>query len=369
MKKIMKAFAAIAALAMVSSGFVACSDDEEEDTSPSLTIKTESALTAAAGEAFSVNATITLKNDSFSGDIPQGAVLNGYIDDWFVTDKYDFADEPFIEATEAASEGAKTLKINISGYAADVTSTKSGTLRFSLAADAVKSGKVLKSNAIKYQFTVAGGNGGAATATISFNANDAEPSVALTNTSDSSIFSNVQDSFGAYEIGSDFTIFTANAAAYSSAKFSVSNASNTKLSNYTVGTDNKVTMKGWLETATSSDETNGITISDEGAVIAYTTYTFTLAQAATVSAASVAFNGQSGNVYGQISILDSSSTVKATATGTVASKEDNDASIASVDLAAGTYTVKLAWITSGAGKTYKKWNCGIEKFTLTASAN
>ena len=64
MKKIMKAFAAIAALAMVSSGFVACSDDEEEDTSPKLTISADSAVSVEAGDPINVTLTATLKNDS-----------------------------------------------------------------------------------------------------------------------------------------------------------------------------------------------------------------------------------------------------------------------------------------------------------------
>ena len=156
MKKIMKAFAAIAALAMVSSGFAACSDDEEEDTSPSISIKADSALTVAAGEDFSVDATLTLKNDSFAGDIPQGVSLNTFIEDWIVTDENDFAAPPDVVAAETAAEGSKVLKITISGTAADVTSTKNGTIKIKLVADAVKSGKSLTTNAIKYQFTAAG---------------------------------------------------------------------------------------------------------------------------------------------------------------------------------------------------------------------
>ena len=127
-------------------------------------------------------------------------------------------------------------------------------------------------------------------------------------------------------------------------------------------------MKGWLLSTESSDSSNGLTASDKGTEIASTTYTFTLAKKAAVTASQVAFNGQSGNVNGQISILDASDTEKASATGVVASKEDNDAAITdAVTFEAGTYTLKFAWVTSKNSAQIKKWNCGVEKFTLTAT--
>lgn len=202
-------------------------------------------------------------------------------------------------------------------------------------------------------------------ATISFDANEGSPFV---KPSVEGVFSNVKEEFGAYSIGTFWSIFTSTAQAIDSAKFTVSSSSTAKLTDYDVGSDNKVSMKGWLLTCSSSDESNGLTASEKGTEVASTTYTFTLAKKAKVTASQVAFNGQSGNVNGQISILDSSNAVKGTATGESATKEDNDAAITdAVTLDAGTYTLKFAWVTSKANAQIKKWNCGVEKFTLTAT--
>ena len=374
MKKIMKAFAAIAALAMVSSGFVACSDDEEEDTSPSLTIKTESALTAAAGEAFSVNATITLKNDSFAGDIPQGTDLKDYIEEWFVTDYNDFAAAPLVEATEAASEGAKTLKINISGYAADVTSTKNGTIKIKLFADAVKSGKSLTTNAIKYQFTAAGGNGGAATATISFDATAASPAFALTNGSAAGVFDNVAESFlaaGMESVGGVSTYTLADEyPKVESAKFTPSSASNEKVASI-LDTEDKASLTGYILKSTLVDGSTKVALKqDENC--AYVTYPIALSAAADVSVDVTAFNSQSGNFYGRVVISNQTSgKIADSGAKTAGSKEDNDASV-TASLAAGMYYVTFVWSPIGdieASKGIKSFLGGVQSVKITATTN
>lgn len=207
-------------------------------------------------------------------------------------------------------------------------------------------------------------------ASISFDANKGEGS-RFVKSDDEGVFSNVKEEFGAYSIGTTWTILSSTDQSIKAAKFSYKSADTPKLKDYELltGADTgKVNMTGWLLTCSSSDENNGLSASEKGTEIASTTYTFTLAKKAKVTASQVAFNGQSNDVNGQISILDSSNTVKGSATGESATKEDNDAAITdAVELAAGTYKLKFAWVTSKASATIKKWNCGVEKFTLTAT--
>ncbi|MDE5798417.1 MAG: hypothetical protein K2H73_05290 [Treponemataceae bacterium] len=202
-------------------------------------------------------------------------------------------------------------------------------------------------------------------ATISF---DANKSNSVADPTTAGVFTDVQKAFGAYSIGSFWTIFSQKEApSVKSAKFTPSATTNAKLNDYTLDAG-KVSMKGWLLTCNSSNEQDGLICPTKGTEVASTTYTFTLAKKAEVTASQVAFNGQTGFVNGQISILDTSDKIEASATGSIASKEDNDAAITTaVSLEPGTYTLKFAWVTADDDKQIKKWNCGVEKFTLTAT--
>ncbi|MBD5446905.1 MAG: hypothetical protein HDR32_03995 [Treponema sp.] len=270
----------------------------------------------------------------------------------------DEADQAVVAAEFDETKANIKVTSKSAGTATITVKDESGEKTATIRATVTGAGKIT-TTVTKYTAPTAPG-----AATISFNANDENPFAKPTV---DGVFSDVKTEFGEYSIGSFWTIFTSSDQSIKSATLTPSSTTNSKLGDYELSSD-KVTMKGWLLSTESSDSSNGLTASDKGTEIASTTYTFTLAKKAAVTASQVAFNGQSGNVNGQISILDASDTEKASATGVVASKEDNDAAITdAVTLEAGTYTLKFAWVTSKANAQIKKWNCGVEKFTLTAT--
>ena len=130
------------------------------------------------------------------------------------------------------------------------------------------------------------------------------------------------------------------------------------------GTKNGTTAAGILITSNLTDGNTKIDFTAD-TTIAYATYTFTLASAADVVASVGAFNTQSSNLAGKLEILDSSSTVKTTKTGS-GSKTDNGVTADSVSLDAGTYTLKFSWVLTKA-TDLKKVTCGIKSFFLAAT--
>ena len=120
--------------------------------------------------------------------------------------------------------------------------------------------------------------------------------------------------------------------------------------------------------AGSTDDSTKPSLSS-GEVVGYIDYTFTLAAEASVSVDVSAFNTQSGNLGGQIVILDSSSTTVASGSIGEGSKEAMAATLDATKLSAGTYTLRFNWAAVkalDAGKGIKNLKGGVSSFTITA---
>lgn len=212
------------------------------------------------------------------------------------------------------------------------------------------------------------------TATISYDATATSPAFALTETSSSTIFGTIQTSFSSAAMGtiggvSTYTLVDGYPKVEGS-KFSPSSTSNAKVASI-LDADNKATLKGYsLKSTLVNGSTKVALTKDENCAIV--DYSFTLSAVSDVSINVVAFNSQSGNLYGKVVILDSTNTEKASSGAkTTGSKEDNDASVTISNLAAGTYTVRYSWCPKAdvaASNGIKTFQGGVQSVTITATA-
>ena len=155
MKKISTLLGLLFALALIGAGFASCSDDDDEDTSPSLTVAAESAVSVTAGEKIDATLTATLKNDSFAAAIAAEEDLSEFVT-ITPSDTASFSDDLKITAAEAVAEGATSAKVKVS--VTTTTVAKTGTITFTIKAAALKSGKDLTSNTVAYTIKTTGGS-------------------------------------------------------------------------------------------------------------------------------------------------------------------------------------------------------------------
>ena len=216
------------------------------------------------------------------------------------------------------------------------------------------------------------------TATITYTAVDGNSVFALKTGSEEDIFSTVGTTFtkaglGTFggETGSDDAEFALKDGypKVEPTSFTPSSTANVKVKDILEG--GKATFTGYMLNSELKDNTTKIALTkDEDN--AFVEYSFTLSVAADVEVSVTAFNSQTGNLYGKVSVLDSDNTEKATSGAkTSGSKEDNDASVTATALGAGTYTVRFAWCPIKdyqASGGIKAFNGGIQSVSIKATA-
>ena len=218
-----------------------------------------------------------------------------------------------------------------------------------------------------------GGEGdGDTVATIVYDASAENPAFALVTGSSDSVFGTVGTTFTKAEMGTIGGNNTYNFAEgypkVSAISFTPSAATNSKVKDI-LGSDGKASFTGYLLNSELKDNSTKLDITkDEDN--AFVEYSFTLSAAANVKVDVVAFNTQSGNLYGKVSVLDSTGAEKATSGAkTESSKEDNDASVTATALASGTYTVRFAWCpTKTSSGALKAFNGGVQSVSIKATA-
>ncbi len=315
MKKMFKVIATVAAILSMAN-FVACkSDDDGDDEKVAVTSVTLDQTTASveAGKTVTLKATVAPDNATnktvswTSSDTAVATVADGVV------------------TGVAAGEATITATADGKSAAAAITVTAASTDGGS--GDSGSSETTSKTAAITYDGSA--------------------ESNAPAESGDTGVFASVQTDLADAGVSSKFEL--------------ASVAWSTQSYNSGANEDSGIII--------SSDALTAKVALDADETIAWASYTFTLNSKADVIASTSGFNTQSGNLYGKVEIL-SGDTVKMSKTASSGSKTDNGVTGESVELEAGTYTLKYSWVTTKAYEAtsgLKKVTCGVKGFSISAT--